>query len=168
MNKENYVIKNANEFSIKEKYKFKEIVLSMGEVSENTFDGLIEKNPIILFYPNTNEIEAVGALKIPHKRYKTKVFNKSKTEFESTEFEYELGWIVSLNQEKGIGKLVTKLLSEFKPKIYSTVRTKNIGMNKIMNSLGFEKTGIEYKSERGNYYNFLYLKNKLKNNEFVK
>ncbi|QXP78802.1 MULTISPECIES: hypothetical protein [Winogradskyella] len=158
MNKENYVIKNASEFSTEEKNKFKEIVLSMGEVSENTFDGLMRKNPVILFYPNTNNIEAVGALKVPNKSYKTKVFDHSKTEFESVDFEYELGWIVSLKQKKGIGKLITEVLSEFKPKIYSTVRTENIGMNKIMNSLGFEKTGIEYKSERGNYNNLLYIK----------
>ena len=160
MNEENYVIKNATEFSTKEKSKFKEIVLSMGEVSEKTFDGLMAKNPVILFYPNTNEIEAVGALKIPNKSYKSKVFEYSKTEFHSTDFDYELGWIVSLKQKKGIGKLITKVLSEFKPKIYSTVRTENIGMNKIMNSLGFKKVGNEYKSERGDYYNFLYLKTK--------
>jgi hypothetical protein len=158
MSKENYVIKNATEFSAEEKNKFKEIVLSMGEVSENTFDGLMEKNPIILFYPNTNNIEAIGALKIPNKSYKTKVFNYSKTESKSTDYEYELGWIVSLKQKKGIGKLITKVLSEFKPKIYSTVRTENVGMNKIMNSLGFEKAGIEYKSERGDYNNYLYIK----------
>jgi hypothetical protein len=160
MSKENYVIKNATKFSTEEKNKFKEIVLSMGEVSENTFDGLMEKNPVILFYPNTNNVEAIGALKIPNKSYKTKVFNQSKTDFEPTEFEYELGWIVSLKQKKGIGKLITKILSEFKPKMYSTVRTENIGMNKIMDSLGFEKTGIGYKSERGNYNNFLYIKTK--------
>lgn len=158
MSIENYVIKNATEFSTKEKNKFKEVVLSMGEVSEKTFDGLMKKNPIILFYPNTQNIEAVGALKIPNKSYKTKVFGNSKTEFDSTEFEYELGWIVSLKPKKGIGKLISKVLSEFKPKMYSTVRTKNIGMNKILNSLGFEKTGIEYKSERGDYNNFLYIK----------
>jgi hypothetical protein len=158
MSKEKYVIKNAAEFSTKEKSKFKEIVLSMGEVSEKTFDGLMEKNPIILFYPNINNIEAIGALKIPHKSYKTKVFDHSKTEFNSTDFEYELGWIVSLKPRKGIGKLITLALSEFKPKMYSTVRTKNIGMNKILNSIGFEKTGIEYKSERGKYNNFLYIK----------
>lgn len=160
MSKENYVIKNATEFSTEEKNKFKEIVLSMGEVSENTFDGLMEKNPVILFYPNSNNIEAIGALKIPNKIYKTKVFKHSKTDLEPADFEYELGWIVSLKQKKGIGKLITKTLSEFKPKMYATVRTENIGMNKIMDSLGFEKTGIEYKSERGNYNNFLYIKTK--------
>ena len=158
MNKENYVIKTATEFSTEEKNKFKEIVLSMGEVSENTFDGLMEKNPIILFYPNTNDIEAVGALKIPNESYKTKVFKYSKTELDSTDFEYELGWIVSLKSKRGIGKFITKILSEFKPKMYSTVRAENIGMNKIMNSLGFEKTGTEYKSERGDYTNYLYIK----------
>lgn len=158
MDKERFVIKKANEFSDIEKSKFKDIVLSMGEVSESSFDGLMEKNPIILFYPNTKNIEAIGALKVPNKSYKTKVFSNSKSEHNNNEFQYELGWIVSLNQKKGIGKLITKALSEQKSNIYATVRTENIGMNKILNSLDFQKTGVEYKSERGNYKNILYTK----------
>lgn len=57
MEKENFVIKNANEFSDYEKSKFKEIILAMGEVTEISFDGLMEKNPIILFYPNTKKLK---------------------------------------------------------------------------------------------------------------
>lgn len=155
----NCVVKNATEFSKEEKSKFKKIVLSMGEVSEKSFDGLMAKNPIILFYPNTNKIEAVGALKIPYSSYKAKVFSKSKTDYNLTDFKYELGWIVSLNKKKGIGKLITKVLSDERINIYSTVRVENIGMNKILKSLGFEKSGIEYKSKRGNYNNSLYVKN---------
>lgn len=164
MDKENYVIKNANEFSTNEKKEFKKIVLSIGEVAEYTFDGLMEKNPILLFYPNTIEIEAIGALKIPHKIYKNKVFAKSQSQYNSTEFYYELGWIVSLKQKEGIGKFITKVLSEFSPTMYSTVRIKNIGMTKILESLGFMKTGIKYKSEREDYYNNLYLKLNKNNN----
>lgn len=158
MNKESFVIKKANDFSDTEKRKFKEIVLSMGEVSEISFDGLMEKNPILLFYPNTENIEAIGALKVPNNSYKTKVFATSKSGLDNDEFEYELGWIVSLKQKKGIGKLITKALSEYNSNIYATVRTENIGMNKILTSLGFRKTGVEYKSERGNYKNILYTK----------
>lgn len=88
------------------------------------------------------------------------MFSNSKTRYNPNEFKYELGWIVSLKPRKGIGKSITKALSELTPKMYSTVRTKNIAMNKIMDSLGFEKTGTEYKSERGDYCNFLYVKTK--------
>jgi len=130
----------------------------MGEVSEISFDGLMEKNPILPFHPNTKNIEAIGALKVPNNSYKTKVFANSKSDLNNDEFEYELGWIVSLKQKKGIGKLITKVLSEYNSNIYATVRTENIGMNKILTSLGFQKTGFEYKSERGNYKNILYTK----------
>lgn len=160
MEQEKFIIKNALEFSNEERNKFKKIVLSKGEVTEQTFDGLLKKNPIILFYPNTDNIEGVGALKIPNESYKSKVFAKSETKLKPTEFEYELGWIVSLKPKKGIGTLITKKLFNLKPNIYSTVRTQNIGMNKIMKIVGFEKTGLEYKSERGDYNNLLYIKTK--------
>ena len=161
MNRGNCIIKNANTFTRFEIGKFKEIVLSKGEVSEMTFDGLMDKNPILLFYPNTNEIEAIGALKIPYDQYKSKVFRKSKTQLNPSDFKYELGWVVSLNKGKGIGKSITNILSQHKSKIYATVRSENIGMNKIMNSIGLIKEGIEYESERGNYLNILYIKDKL-------
>nr|WP_293295869.1 hypothetical protein [Allomuricauda sp.] len=66
MKGENYIIRNASDFSTEERNKFKKIVLSKGEVSEKTFDGLMQKNPIILFFPNTNVVKGVGALKIPN------------------------------------------------------------------------------------------------------
>ncbi len=157
---ENYIIKNANEFSSIEKEKFKQIVLSKGEVSDITFDRLLNKNPILLFYPNAKKPIAIGALKLPNSTYKVKVFKKSGSDLKPNDFEYELGWIVSLEQGKGIGKFITKLLFDHMPNIYSTVRTENTGMNKIMNSIGFDKTGNPYKSERGNYTNYLYIKSK--------
>ena len=158
MEKINYSIKEAKEFSEEERNRFKKIVLSKGEVSERSFDDLMNKNPILLFYPNTKEIEAIGALKIPHDSYKNKVFKKSGTTLSPENYKYELGWIVSLVEKKGNGGLITKILQDHKSKIYSTVRKENIGMNKIISRTGFQKTGDAYKSTRGNYYNFLYIK----------
>ena len=121
---------------------------------------MIAKNPILLFYPDAKVIEAIGALKIPNKSYKEKVFLKSKAKLNPNSFDYELGWIVSLTNGQGIGKAVTKYLAEYKPKIYATVREKNEKMHHIMRTNSFQQIGLSYDSERGDYKNMLYIKEK--------
>ena len=155
-----YKIGEANEFSRAEINSFKKIVIDAGEVKGGAFDGLIYNNPILLFIPNTSNIEAVGALKIPNDSYKNKVFTNSKSGLESKEIKYELGWIVSLKEGKGLGKMLTEILSKYKPSIYATVRLKNNKMKHILEIFGFEQFGIPYKSDRGNYENILYIKTK--------
>tara|TARA_R110001583_G_scaffold74156_5_gene205578 strand:+ start:2867 stop:3337 length:471 start_codon:yes stop_codon:yes gene_type:complete len=154
MNK--YRIGQAKEFSKDEIAMLKKIVIEAGEVVENTFDRLISQNPILIFYPNMSNIEAVGALKIPYNSYKENVFRKSKTDYSNGKFEYELGWIVSM--KPGNGKIMTKILSDYKPFIYATVRVENEKMNHILQSNGFNKTGEAYNSDRGSYKLNLYVK----------
>lgn len=70
MTKYNY--KDAKDFSENEIILFKEILVNAGEVTEYTFKGLIEKNPKILILGNIENIDGIGALKIPNKSYKKK------------------------------------------------------------------------------------------------
>ena len=160
MIKNSFEIKNASDFTINEINMFKKILINEGEVIESTFDKLIQNDPILLFYPNTKYIKAIGALKIPLEGYKSDVFKNSKSSMKPNDFNYELGWIVVLEQGKGIGKKITKSLSELKTKIYSTVRKENEVMNHILTKIGFEKTGISYSSKRGDYKINLYTLNK--------
>lgn len=154
--KNKYKIDNAKRFLQGEIAIIKKMVVEAGEVREDTFDGLISQNPILILYPDVDAIEAVGALKVPNESYKKKVFRKSKTDYLPEEFEHELGWIVSTKQ--GNGKKMTKVLAEFKPKVYATVRDENEKMKHILYSAGFEKTGESYKSDRGEYMLNLYIK----------
>ena len=151
-------IGNAKEFSNNEISDFKKIVIEAGEVSSETFDGLISKNPILLFYPETSNIKAVGALKLPNDSYKKSVFEKSKSRVNMDSYEFELGWIVCLNEEKGIGQKITKALATYKPNQYATVRKENAKMNHILQKFGFKQVGKPYKSNRGDYENNLYIK----------
>ncbi len=153
-----YQIGNAKEFSNKEIAAFKKIVLEAGEVSSATFDGLISKNPVLLFYPETENIEAVGALKIPNDSYKKRVFEKSEADVNRAKYEYELGWIVCLSEEKGIGQKITEALAIYKPNQYATVRKENVKMNHIIQKFGFKQVGKSYNSNRGDYENNLYVK----------
>ena len=100
MEEKEYKIGNATEFSKDEIAAFKKIVIEAGEVSSETFDGLISKNPVLLFYPDTKKIEAIGALKIPNESYKNRVLAKSESTVNMDDYEFELGCIVCLNEEK--------------------------------------------------------------------
>lgn len=160
MDENNFEIKKASEFTADEISKFKKVVIDEGEVIELTFDGLIQKNPILLFYPNTTDIKAVGALKKPYESYKSGVFKKSNSPLKSDSFDYELGWIVVLERGQGIGKKITKVLADFKDKVYSTVRAENEVMNHILTKIGFEKSGETFDSKRKDYKINLYVLNK--------
>lgn len=160
MKKESYEIKKASDFTVHEINKFKKILITEDEVIESTFDILIQKDPILLFYPNTKNIEAIGALKTPIEGYKLDVFKYSKSQLKSKDFHFELGWIVVLKRGIGIGSAIATLLSEYETKIYSTVREENTVMNHILKKIGFVKTGISYNSKRGDYKINLYILNK--------
>jgi len=148
----------AKEFAVDEIKRFKEIVIEAGEVNEGSFDQLIGNDPILLIYPSSSNIEAIGALKIPNVRYKQGVFKKSESKLNSSEFTYELGWIVSLTKGVGNGKKVTKILSDLETNIYATVRVKNAAMKHILEASGFIQVGLPYKSSRGDYFIALYIK----------
>ena len=155
-----FIIREAKDFTKEEIIRFKNILINAGEVVEYTFDNLIKRNPILLFYPNTENIEAIGALKRPNKSYKIKVFRKSQSKFDPDTFDYELGWVVSLKRGKGIGKNITTHLANYKPRIYATTREKNEMMKHILKINEFQIDGIAYNSERGSYKNILYIKEK--------
>lgn len=151
-----YRIGKASKFSKADINSFKRIVIDAGEVSENTFDGLLKKDPILLFIPNTEDIKAVGALKVPNDSYKEKVFTNSRSTEKWDNFAFELGWIVSLNS--GNGKKLVEVLSKMSNNIYATVRAENNSMKHILRKYGFEKSGKSYKSVRDDYDIELYIK----------
>ncbi|EFK57594.1 hypothetical protein [Sphingobacterium spiritivorum] len=152
----NYVYKEAKAFSTNEINIFKNILINANEVSEVTFDGLIEKNPKLLIVGNIKEPLGIAALKNPNKTYKEKVFRLSGTEKDSKEYRFELGWVVSL--EKGNGNKIVELISNSENNIYSTVREKNQKMISLLKKYGFSQAGNSYKSERGDYQILLFVK----------
>lgn len=158
MNVKEYSTGLASEFSEKEIKLFKNILMDAGEVSKASFNGLIEKNPILLFCHDSTNIFGIGALKIPFENHKRSIFNNAKSVNKFNDYQYELGWIVVLEENQGIGKTITKELSERKNKIYATVRENNLKMIYILEKLGFSKEGLPYDSTRGNYKLLLYLK----------
>jgi RimJ/RimL family protein N-acetyltransferase len=152
------ILKRASDFPDEKIVQFKNILMDAGEVESIAFNGLIAKNPFISFYPNDKEIGSIGALKIPNENYKLRVFSESKTELQPYDYDFELGWIVSVKKKKGFGKKITQLLSNYPSSIYATVRKENVIMSKILLSCGFKLTGKPFQSSRGNYEICLYVK----------
>ncbi len=141
--------------------KFKEIVMNEGNVKESSFDGLILKNPTLMFIPDADEMSAVGALKIPNDSYKKGVFEKSNSLENPEDFDFELGWIVSRMEGKGYGKKIVEVLIKTPVNIYATVKENNGAMKHILEKYEFQKSGQPFKSEKGDYLIELYiLKNK--------
>jgi len=153
-----YKIDRAENFTQDEIEFIKKTVLDGGEVDSGSFDKVIKKNPFLILYPSADTIKGVGALKVPIASYKNKVFQKSKTKRNPEEFEFELGWVVSLERGKGYGKALTKILSDYKNRLYATIRDGNPAMIHIIECSGFIKSGESYKSERGDYTVGLYIK----------
>jgi hypothetical protein len=151
-----YSFKEANDFSENEIILFKKILIKAGEVSEYSFTGLIEKNPKILILGNTEKIDGIGALKIPNKAYKEKVFALSNSKKDSSEYNFELGWVVSLSS--GNGNKIVELITDFEKNIYATVREKNEIMIHLLKKYGFQQAGFSFKSNRGNYQIVLFTK----------
>lgn len=139
-----FKIGNKDEFSEEELNVFKKIVMYAKQVKESSFDGLMEKNPLLLLYKEKGLIIGVGALKIPNEDYKNRVFKDSKTDCKPQDFTHELGWIVSINKREGIGRKMTEELANYMARLYATVRENNKAMRHILEEVGFTITGKSY------------------------
>lgn len=162
--KMNCKLEPASKFSEDEKDLFKKLVADKGQVDMKSLNKLIG-NSILLFIPDTLNLEAVGALKIPNDNYKKKVFEKAQLKLDKNvkldpcDFQYEIGWIVSKKKGQGLGKKVVEILLNCQPKKnYATVRKDNGAMIHILEEYGFKKHGNPYDSERGDYKIVLYVK----------
>lgn len=142
----------------KELNNFKKIVLKGGEVEADTFDNLMGKNPKLLFLYEDIEIIGVGALKIPNKNYKNRVFNKSQSTEDESQFSKELGWVVSLKEKEGNGSKIISSLIVGEQNLYATVRKENDQMKRLLEKFGFQKSGNDFDSKRDEYKIELYIK----------
>ena len=151
------LFRRANTFSKPEIAAFKKILMDAGQVKEEAFEGLIEKNPKILFIGNTENPTGIGALKVPHKSYKDGVFKKAYSDKNPNDYDFELGWVVNLSIGNG-NKIVAALAGTKDKKVYATVREDNIPIITLLKKYGFEQNGEPYLSGRGDYKVLLFIK----------
>lgn len=141
--------------------KFRTIVLEGGAVSPQSYDATIAQNPLLYFYPNSEYIQGIAALKIPHPDYKLRVFQQAGQADQAERYTLELGWIVSLPAYRGQGigkKLSTIICAENEVDLFATSRVDNFAMIKILRDLEFTQLGHSYVSIRADYDLSLYVR----------
>jgi hypothetical protein len=56
--------------------------------------GLIDRARFLAFYEEANKLVVVGGIKQPNDTYRDRVFREAKSKETTTQFGFELGWIV--------------------------------------------------------------------------
>jgi len=147
----------ADAFSPVQIEEFKKVLLDAGEVRAETFDNLIARNPKIMFMNSVENPDGIGALKMPFKDYRREVFAKAESHKNSEDYQYELGWIVSL--KKGCGKQIMEcMLADANGALYATVRKENEIMIYLLKKYNFIQEGVPYNSTRGDYKLLLFIR----------
>ena len=142
-------IKPPSEFDDNEIDLFEELVKEGSQVNNTGLRDRILNSKLLAFCYSRDELVGISSIKQPNIRYKNRIFEKANIEDKSIDFDYELGYSFTKenNQGKGIShKINSKLISSFKDgNIYST--TANPVMIHLLKKLQFNEIGKKYKGE---------------------
>jgi GNAT superfamily N-acetyltransferase len=138
--------------SREERDRFRDMVLEAGEVDVAGFDGRIARAEMLAFLRLGAATIAVGALKNPNRKYARKLFKSASAKDKAGTFGLELGWVVVAKAHRGNSfsrRIVEALVARAAGrKIYATSVSTRIPMHKALIACGFERDGVEWKSER--------------------
>lgn len=154
-------IENAKNCSIDKKEQIKLLIKREGHVDITHFDRLWSRNPIIATIYSGEKLAACGALKKPKESHIKSVFSEAKSELNSKDFQYELGWIVTEPCFRGKGycrEIVKKLLERNgNTPVFATVRDYNAIMCAILNKNRFAQEGFR-RQGNGDYSIILFIR----------
>lgn len=99
-------------------------------------------------YATDDVLVAVAALKGPSEQHREEVFKKAGVSASHVDYELELGWVFvrpAHRRHRVAAVLCTQLLAKASSSfVFSTTRTDNVVMAKILASLGFTRVGRPY------------------------
>lgn len=155
MKNEDLSIELTRSLSVAELKQVKELVREGGQVKlGSSFDLLISKGPLMALVKDKGQIVAIGGLKIPNEEYKKKIFEESKSDLDSNNYSFELGWIYTVEEYRRkhlCESIIALLLSRIEDtvKVYATTREKNSEyIQKALHKFGFVKKGYPFPSDR--------------------
>lgn len=142
-------IKRPADVSKEEMDRFIALVSRGGEVADGLQDRIAHAKALGFVKFDEHPV-GVAAIKRPLKSYRMKVFEKSKSSLEQSDFSFELGWIYlkENHRQKGqITPLLEEMLSDYANKaIFATTRSSNLVMMELLKQLGFKMSGTPYRS----------------------
>lgn len=155
-------VRKPSECSSAELQKFADLILMGGEVTAAGIDVRIKKAEALVFLVQDGDLKGIAAVKNPDKTYKNGVFQKAQASVQANEFLIELGWVFVLPSSRNSGfshKLVDAALTVTSGRaIFSTSRSDNIPMHRVLNAHGLSCHGRVYASSRGNQNLVLFIK----------
>lgn len=133
-----------------------------GEVTAKGLRGRLELAKMIAICVVDEKVVACGAIKIPDRNYRQKIFQSANSRLNCDDFEFEIGYIsvVGRHRRKGLGHRITNsLASACKGQgVFATTRSDNRKIQTKLASLGFEVEGSSFHSARGKYSLMLWIK----------
>ena len=157
---ENYtlILKRPCECGKDELELFLHLVINGKEVEKRGLSERITRAKILAFYYEKNTLVGIAALKQPDMSYKQNVFRKAGFLKKSGNYNLELGWVFveKIHRGKRIGPLLVYSVIQTCQcnNIFSTTRTDNVCMQRILIKNGFKEIGQAYKGR--NFKNFFY------------
>lgn len=155
-------IKRYAELSSKERNQIKNLIIEGGEVDAETLAERLSKVDRVSFFVENEEIISTASIKIPNLNYKKNTFIKSKSNINSEDFKFELGYIstnMNFQGQKLASKLCAKLCELYSNQyVFSTTRINNEFMKSILTKNNFKEIGEEFLNKEKSNFLKLYLK----------
>jgi GNAT superfamily N-acetyltransferase len=129
---------------------FESLVQESGEVTGQGLPDRIRRAACLAFhYSLPGELVAIAALKVPHRSYRDRVFTSARSGRRPEAFPLELGWFFVRPSARGrrtSGQLAASLLRHADGRgVFATTRASNSAMLKVLQSLGFRRSGAPYR-----------------------
>lgn len=131
------------------------MVRAGGEVGDAVLEENVRNAKCLVVVRQASCLVGVAALKNPKASYRQNIKAKARAAVDAQDFPFELGYIFVLPSARRQGlavKLCHAALASADGKgVFATARTNNDGMNAILPTFGFLKTGRPYGSVRGGH-----------------
>jgi len=156
-----YHIGNANSINRDVMTQLSRLISEGAEVDMGVVNRNLASAPSIGYAMDGNQAVGVIVLKNPVSSYRQKCFVAAGVPELESRYNLEIGYafVKEEYRARGVGiYLCRKMVRSISAPIYATTREANTTINKLLQFGGFHKAGNSWKSDRGNYNLFLWIK----------
>ena len=151
------------EMAEKDQVEIQGLIIKGNEANASLVDSRLYSSALTAYFKDGDSIIATTSIKIPESDYINDIFDKALTDFNPSKYVFELGYVFvesPYRNQKLASILCAELMNKFKKEyLFSTTRIDNLGMQSILDTLGFEPSGKSYLSLTKTKLLQLYLRN---------
>ena len=130
--------------------KIKSLIIKGNEANNNLVEDRLYTSALTAYFKDNNKIIATSTIKMPKVSYINTIFDKALSKLDPLDYIFELGYVfvdLDYRNQKLASTLCSELVQRFKTEnLFSTTRTDNLGMQSILDTLGFIPNGNTYPS----------------------